>query len=373
MTIERRNGKYRVRVFSKRHPLTGRREVLTGTYGKLSEARKAETDFKTQARTTTDHHRDTLAAYLDRWQKGRKIEVAATTWERQGQLIETVRPHIGALKLKDLSPDDLKALYALLLTEGRIKGAGGLAPRTVGHVHRMLHKALHDAERAGTIYRNPAAIVSAPKVQKVPVDVPSPETLQRFVETIRGDRLYPVLMLLYATGLRRGEALALRWADIDIERLFVTVNRSAVRVAGKTIIKPTKSGRGRSVRLPSSLALVIEDHRKAQLKEMMRKGYRNTEGLFITNTRGEVINPKAFTPRVRTLAEKAGVKLSPHLLRHAHATLLLQAGVHPKVAQERLGHSTISVTLDIYSHVIQGMQDAAADATETALSGMLKD
>ncbi len=371
--IEKREGKrgasYRVQVWGKPSRRGAKRPYLSGTTKTYRDAKRMERNFEAQIEAGINPDRDTLSAYLDRWQASRNPRVAATTWKRQGQLIKKVQSaRIAKMKLRDLLPDDFDIFYADLLESGRQDGAGGLSSRTVLHIHRMLHKALRDAEKRKLIASNPASLADPPKVTKTEFELPGDNALAAALEALRKNRLWPSILIMFATGLRRGEALALRWSDLDVERNKLTIQRALVRVDRETLIKEPKTRSSvRVVTIPESVTRELLAWQKDQRVEAVRRGYRNPDNWIMTNIKGEPMNPNTFTTMVIETSERAGVRLSPHKLRHLHATELLRAGVHAKIAQTRLGHSTVGTTLDIYSHVLDEMND---EATEVASSVM---
>ena len=309
----------------------------------------------------------TLGEYLDRWlADSLRGTVRASTCERHEINVRVhINPSLGNVRLKGLTPAHVRGLH-------REKLDSGLASATVRKIHSTLHKALSQAVSDGLIPRN-AADVKAPR--------PAPEEMRplsegeacTFLDVARasGDRFEPLYVLAITTGLRRGELLGLRWEDVDLERGTLRVGRSLVREEGRHTVGETKTRRGRrQVNLTPRTVNALKAHRKRQLEERMRlaETYKD-HGLVFSTSIGTPVNPENLVNRsFKPLLEKAGLpKIRFHNLRHTCATLLLGRGVHPKFVQELLGHATIAITLDTYSHYLPSMGDQASGAMGDAL------
>ena len=260
--------------------------------------------------------------------------------------------------------------YAKALKSGRRDGTGGLSPRTVHHMHRILKQALATAVRWRVLPYNPLEFVDPPKVERGKMKALDPAETARLLAHFRPTRMFVPVLLAALCGLRRGEIAALRWASVDLSRRQVSVVESTEQTAKGVRFKETKSGRARTVALP---ALVVDELRKArigQAEELLRVGVRLTDQTHIVaQADGQPLQPNSLTHEfVRLLAKARGLpRIRFHDLRHTHATQLLSNGVHPKVAQERLGHSSVGITLDLYSHVLPGMQEDAAAKVDAAI------
>lgn len=256
--------------------------------------------------------------------------------------------------------------YADLLRRGRIDGAGGLSAKTVRYVHSILRKALADAVRWNTAQRNVADLADPPKLtgQHREMRTWTAEQLRAFLEHIAEERLYAAFLLAATTGLRRGEVLGLRWADVDLEAARISVRQSLVLVAYEPKFSEPKTNRSRrSVALDGRTVATLRSWRKQQLEERMLLGvgYDDSELVF-TRDDGRFVHPDRFSQlfdKYVAVSELPRIRL--HDLRHTHATLALAAGVHPKVVSERLGHSTVAFTLDVYSHAVPALQEEAAE------------
>lgn len=328
----------------------------------------------------------TLGAYLtDTWLPSLRLKPSTVASYRKNVRLHVV-PYVGPLPLSGITGQRLTALYRRLETSGRADGKeGGLAARTVRYVHTIVHRALRDAMEDGLLAANPADRAKPPTTAqgKAPeLHYWTPAQLSAFLGWAEcdEDELFPAWQLLAATGARRGEVLALRWTDIDLPNARVAIRRSAVLVRnhgeGETIeIGPPKSGRARVVDVDPRTVAVLRAHRSALAGLDLRLA--RDEAYVLPSTSGDVRHPERFSRAFlargvrarRELGEHALPAIRLHDMRHTHATALLLAGVHPKVVQERLGHATISITLDTYSHVIPTMQRAAADLFATAVYG----
>ena len=304
----------------------------------------------------------TVGEYLDRWLSDSvKGTVRASTFERHEQLFRRhIRPALGRVKLKSLTPAHVRGLISEKLNSG-------LAPATVRKIHSTLHKALSQAVSDGLIPRN-AADVKAPRPAPEEMRPLSESEARTFLDVASeaGDRFEPLYVLAITTGLRRGELLGLRWDDADLERGTLRVGRALVREGGRHTLGETKTRRGRrQVNLTPRTVAALKAHRKRQLEERIKHAGSHTDhGLIFATSTGAPINPENLVKRsFKPLLKRAGLPdVRFHDLRHTCATLLLGRGVHPKLAQELLGHATIAMTLDTYSHYLPSMGDQASGA-----------
>jgi integrase len=237
----------------------------------------------------------------------------------------------------------------------------------VRHVHAIVRRSLADAVRLGVLHANPADAAYAPsqRTARSPVfRTWTPAELRRFLEVAREDELYPAFYLAATTGLRRSELLGLRWSDLDLDRQEIQIVRALVVVGGNVRVGPPKSERGRRVvALDRQTVSVLRQHLRGTFERLGRRGRSlgQEDLVFITHD-GAPIHPALFTYYFRRRMLASGLRpIRLHDLRHTHATHALQAGIHPKVVSERLGHSTIAITLDTYSHVLPSMQHEAAE------------
>jgi integrase len=310
--------------------------------------------------------RQTLVEFLDEWLPAIKSTVRPSTWQSYKDVIGHVTARIGGLRLAQITPAHLNTLYSELLDSGRRDGTGGLAPRTVRYTHTVLRKALGDAVRWGKLARNPADLADPPKPARTKFSTWSANDVAVFLAHVRADRLFAAYLVAATTGLRRGEILGLRWIDVDLDGGRLSVRQSLVtagRYGNVQISEPKTARSTRQVTLDPGTVAKLRAHRAHQLKQRMAAGDLWIDsGLVFVREDGSPMHPQSLSGAFTRHARDAG--LSPirfHDLRHTYATLALQGGVHPKVVSERLGHSSIAITLDTYSHVTPSLQAEAAD------------
>lgn len=268
------------------------------------------------------------------------------------------------MKLKDLKPDRARRLY-------RKKLDFGLSRRTVRLIHTVLSKSLKQAVLDGILPRNVCEAVKAPRNTKREMHPLSPAETRLFLETAKGDRLEALYVVAISTGLREGELLGLRWTDVNLERGAVQVRQQLTRTKDGLSFTSPKRGKSRNVKLTEKAVEVLKDHYNRQNEDRARLGnFWKNSGLVFTSTVGTPMDVGNLTYRsFRPLLKRAGLpQIRVHDLRHTAATLLLGKGVHPKIVQEMLGHSTIAQTMDTYSHVLPDMQEGAVAAMQDTLS-----
>ncbi len=313
----------------------GRRQVSKGGFRTKKEAEEELTRRLREVDTGTDLDPTamTTGEYLWHWHssaaKGR-LRLAA--WERYERAIRLhLIPHLGTVPLAKLQPLHVSRLHAAL-------AAAGYAPGTIQYAHAVLHGALDQALQWQMVPRNVAAAVRGPRVETVPGDVWDAATATRFLAALAGDRLEAFYHLAIATGMRRGELLALRWADVDLAGAVVEVRRNPVHTkAAGLIVQPPKTAAGRRrVDLPLPVVAVLRAHRARQNEERLKCGAEWVDrDLLFPNRRGDHRRPEGIDQhwyRVRTRIDAPAIPF--HALRHSNATLLLKLGVHPKIVAE---------------------------------------
>jgi integrase len=311
-----------------------------------------------------------VAEFLERWLEHTKSQVAPRTHERYVEVVrKNLVPLIGSIALTKLRPVQISDAYVKALASGRRDGKGGLSPRTVHHLHRILKQALSQAVRWSLLVRNPADAIDPPKVERAKMKALDASEIVRLLDAFRPTRMFVPVLLGVLCGLRRGEIAALRWGSVDLQRAQMSVSESMEQTRAGIRRKDTKNGRSRTVALPGYVVDELRQHRVRQAEELLRIGIRITEDTtVVAQADGKPLQPNSLTHEwVRILAGTTLPRVRLHDLRHTHATQLLINGVHPKVAQERLGHSTVGVTLDLYSHTIPGMDVDAAAKVDAAL------
>jgi integrase len=323
-----------------------------------------------------DAKKISVADYLDRWLDTVKPNVSPKTHQRYTEVCrKTIGPRIGTVILSKLIPPQISAAYTEALTSGRRKhGTGGLSPRTVHHMHTILKGALAQAVEWSLLARNPCDAVRPPKVEKKPMMTFDLQQTAQAIEAVRPSRLFIPAMLALLCGMRRGEIAGLRWRNVDLTTGKLSVVESAEQTGSVVRYKEPKTGKGRSIALGSTIIDELKAWRLKQAQEFLKLGMRPSDETFVcTQADGSPHQPNNLTHRWSLIIR--GTSL-PHIrfhdLRHTHATLLLQQGVHPKIASERLGHTKIGITLDLYSHVLPGMQDEAVAKVDAALKSVLQ-
>ncbi|MCK9357340.1 MAG: site-specific integrase [Dehalococcoidia bacterium] len=360
-----------------RDPKTGRRrrvsETVHGSH-RAAQARLAELLVEVENQRHKKPAKNvTVAEYLDHWISNYvELRCAPRTVESYQYVArKLVAPEIGAVRLWDLTADHLQELY-------RTKLAQGLSRRTVRYCHSLMAQALTYAVRQEVLARNVADLADPPSLEHQERATLRLENTDAFLTAARDTPYYVVFYTMLHTGLRRGEALALRWGNVDLGlpnlgvAASVTVTASLTKVAGALVLREPKTAAGRRrVPLTPSCALVLRQHRDEQQK--LRTSLRSSlaaDDFVFTRPEGGPLDPSTVSKAFGAILRKARLPKMPlHGLRHTHATHLLTSGVHPKVVQERLGHASIRETMDTYSHTVPGLQEAAAKKFDDLLAG----
>jgi integrase len=274
-------------------------------------------------------------------------------------------PALGALPLAKLTAPAINAFYAQLLEDGRTNGHGGLSPATVRRIHATLHRAGRDAVRWQRLAVNPVSSADPPRGQSTVRDLPAWNATQLagFLSSVKDDRLSALWRLMAMTGMRRGEALGLRWDDLDLEAATITIRRALVPLGGKVEVSEPKTVRGRRrIALDPVTLQALKDHAGRQADERSASEKWAETGYIFTTEDGEPLDPHRLSKTFEHHLRAAALPRIPlHGLRHTYATLALSSGVNPRIVSGRLGHSTVALTLDIYSHVLPQQDQDAAD------------
>jgi integrase len=367
---ERSPGSFELRYSLGADPATGRRRIATTTI--RGNRKDAERELRRLLRAVdigehVDPSRITLRQWLATWIATVRHEVAPRSFDRYAAIVNRhLIPALGNLRLTKLAPAHIQDFYNTLASSGRRDGRpGGLAPRSRRQLHRVLATALSRAVEQQLISRNPTDIFKRrlPKVEPREMVTLTAEQSTVLIETVQGSPLYAPVVIALATGARRGETLALRWRNVDLDRGAIRIVESLEQTAAGLRFKAPKNGRGRTVTLPVFAVGELRRLKREQAENLLMLGIRQTgETLVCARADGAPLQPVAlthlFTRLIEHMADLPRVRF--HDLRHTHATQLLLAGVHPRIAQERLGHSTVVLTLDLYSHVTATMQEDAA-------------
>lgn len=303
--------------------------------------------------------KQTVESFLREWLADKQTKVRPGTFRSYAWLVEHhIMPRIGRLELAKLRPSHLQKLYTDMQS-----GDEPVSKRSVLHAHRILHQALERAVKWGYLPRNVADAVEPPRPPRQEMRVWTAEELASFLQAARRSRYYVAFVLLSSTGMRVGEVLALRWEDVDLQAGLARVVRTySYTGKGYRIEEPkTESGR-RSIALPPAVVDLLRRHKTEQAAHRLMVGSAwEDNDLVVCTAFGKPILQHNLRMAFHRIIERSGLpRIRLHDLRHTHATLLLQRGVHPKVVQERIGHSDITLTLNTYSHVVPGLQEAAA-------------
>lgn len=316
--------------------------------------------------------KQTLADYLASWLKHSAGHLRPTSLVRYEELVRLhINPTLGKTRLARLTAQQVQALYAAKLAEGLSKG-------TVARIHATLRRALGEAEKLDLVPRNVATLVTPPSARKSRPQLKTftPDEAKRFLAAIQSDELEALYTLAITTGMRRGELLALRWTDVDLDAGFLqvraTIRHKKLVDGGGYVLEPPKtanSARRINLSEPSIAALRRQRAHVAELRRATGTDWQDDDMVFPDAygraQRGNHILQRKFQP----LLKRAGLPLIRfHDLRHTAATLLLRKGVNPKVVSEMLGHTTIAMTLDVYSHVLPDMQNTATQAMNELFS-----
>ena len=320
----------------------------------------------------------TVAEYLARWYRDYAVpNVRSRSAEGyEGIIRNHLVPRLGRIRLTSLTPAHIQQYYAWALREGRRnRKPGGLSAKTVIQHHRVLSEALKHAVRWGLLPRNVAQAVDPPPAKRHNITPMDKFEALKLLETARDTVYFPFIDLALYTGLRRSELLGLRWWNVDLEFATLSVVQVMHRLKGGQLVfeEPKSAKSRRQVSLSPTAVLVMRGHRERQEADKERLGEpMEPDGLVFCHQDSSPMRPNSVSHAFTRIARKTGLEgVRFHDMRHTHATLLLRRGVHPKIVQERLGHATISMTLDIYSHVTPGLQKAAAMEFEDELEERL--
>lgn len=322
-----------------------------------------------QVGTFADPSRLTVGEYLvQRWLPMKRESLRHSTYDSYRRNIELhILPALGHVRLQQLTADQLDRFYADQLAGGRLTGkTPGLAPKTVRHLHTVLHRALADAVRKNLVARNVADAADAPKASRggsKGMRTWTADQLRQFLLAVVDDPLGPAYWLTAATGMRRGEVLGLRWSDINFSTKRLSVSQTVLNVAYEVVVSAPKTARGRrTIAIDPGTLAVLKRHKQRQQAAALSAGVRfGDEDLVFAREDGRPRHPDLFTQSFERAVKRAGLpRIRLHDLRHTHATLGLAAGIPAKVMSDRLGHATVAFTQDVYMHAIPHMEEAAA-------------
>lgn len=362
-------------------PQTGkRRQKWKSGFDREKDARRALNEVlgRLQDGTFIADAAAPFASFVDEWLDTRRADLRPSTLHSYTRnLTQHVTPRIGAIPLGKIDAGVLNRLYADLGSDGARRDGrpGGLSARTIQYVSTIVSAALADAVEWGRLTTNPALRARPPRPRSSgarQIDAWDAATLRDFLErsNVYGDRYYPLWVVLASTGARRGEVLGLRWRDLDLDAGQLTITQTVIAVDHKAQLGEPKTEQGRrSIAIDSGTVAVLKRWRARQAEERLSlgSGYRD-QGLVFAKLTGQVLHPERVSREFDRRVQRWELPRIPlHGLRHTWATLALQAGVHPRVVQERLGHSTIAITLGVYSHVSPKLDAGAAKLVASSI------
>ncbi len=309
----------------------------------------------------------TVAQLLDRWYADvLRHQVARSAADNYRSIADNhIRPVLGRKKVAKLTPADVDRLISQKMDEG-------LAVSTVKRIRSIFAQVLDQAMRWGCVNRNVAQLTRGPKEPRREGRTLTPTQARGLLESLQGHRNEALYALMLSTGIRRGEALGLRWSDIDWETGVLQVRRQLKREGGQLVVSDTKTARSRrALDLPGPMVASLRAHRARQAAEQLALGeVWEDSGHMFTTTIGTPIDPRNFYREFKAIAKKSGLgDWHPHELRHSAASLMLAQGVKLQVVSEVLGHSSIRMTSDVYGHILAPDRKAAAEAMGNALWG----
>jgi len=310
-----------------------------------------------------DENKQTVAQFAEHWLTTWAAgNVSNKTLERYTSLIKVhVLPRIGSIPIQRLRAGDLQGLYAGLT----------VADRTRLHIHRVIHRMLRHAAQWSVVHQNVASLVDSPSVKSTEIEILTPVEIQRVLAALRGTSLYPIVATALGTGLRRGELLALRWKDVDLDGAKLRVEQSLEQTKRGLVFKAPKTRHGRrTVTLPASTVTELRAHWQATLERRLKLGQGKIEdsALVFATWDGNTRSPNAMSKEWRRAVHAAKLKRTFHSLRHTHASSLIAAGIDVLSISRRLGHGSPAITLGVYGHLFKP-DDRAAAAIDELFSG----
>jgi integrase len=346
--------------------LTGQRRIRYHSF--KGTRREAEIELarliaQNAAGEGVDPSKVTVGKFLERWDRDwASINVSPKTLERYRQIVRlNVVPHIGTVRIQKLRPVHLNELYAKLSQD--------LSPRSVGHVHRVLHRALGHAALWGVVSQNVVAIVNPPRVPETEITILSQDQINATLRYLAGRTLRPIIAFLLGTGARRGEALALRWKDVDLDKGIVRIEQSLEQTKAGLRFKSPKTKKGRrTVTISPWLIAELRAHRTRQQEQRLRLGLGRAELVF-TRWNGETRSPHWLTQKFALAMSELKIDCTLHGLRHTHVSQLIAAGMDVLTISRRIGHASPEITLRVYGHLFSNTDARAAEIMEAAFRG----
>ena len=366
--IRKRGDSYTIAISLGKDPNTGKYkyhyETVTGTR-ELAKKRRAELIHQLDNGTFIRPSKTTFAEYLERWlNEYAKPNLSPRGFERYAGIIrQHLIPAMGNMPLTQVKPEHIQKHYSMMHSKG-------LSANTVKYHHAVVHKALQAAMKWGLLNRNVADSVDVPRSHQKEMQTWDDFEVRQFLESAKDSPYYALFHTALYTGMRRSELLGLQWRDVAIQKIHVNRSLHHLKDGSYVFTQPKSVKSRRTIDLSPSSIITLTEHKERQeaIRAMIGTPLKQDDMVFGT-PEGKPLRPNTITRAWTTLAIKAGVKpIRLHDARHTHASLMLKQGVHPKIVQDRLGHATIQMTLDIYSHVMPGLQQAAAESFDRLLN-----
>ncbi len=352
------------------HDDSGKKKYKWYTFQSEKEAKlkKHEVEFNQDKGMFAVPGKLTLGQFLDTWLKQYCYpNLAPKTAENYEHMIKKhIGPGLGKIPLGQLKPSDIQKYYTDKTKDG------GLSARTIRHHHTLLHGALSIAVKQGLIMRNLCDATTPPKFQQPEMQILDENGIHIVLEAAKHTQYYTLYYVELFTGMRRSEVLGLKWSDIDLDLCELSVNRSMHHLKdGSTVFRSPKTARSRRrIALTPSTALVLKEHKaQRETDKIMAGAVLSPDELVFCTPDGKPLLPDTITRCWIRMTRRLGLNIRLHDLRHTHASLMLKQGVHPAIVQQRLGHASITTTIDTYSHILPGLQAAAAKGFDELVNG----
>ena len=356
-------------------PLTGKRRIryvaFKGTK-RAAEIELARLVSQNAAGEGVDPSKSTVAEFIERWERDwATANVGLKTLERYRQLFRLyVVPHIGSVRIQKLRAVHLNELYSGLLRSGGRDG-DTLSARSVGHVHRVLHRALGHAATWGVVSQNVASLVAPPPVPDKEIEILNEDQIGTILRHLEGRTLRPIVSFLLGTGARRGEALALRWGDVDLQKNVVRIERSLEQTKGSLRIKSPKTKNGRrNVTISPWLTAELRAHRARQDERRLSLGLGRApdDTPVFAKWNGGMRSPSRLSQDFAAAMDALKIDCTLHGLRHTHVSQLIAAGLDVLTISRRIGHASPAITLNVYSHMFSNTDTRAAEIMEATFA-----
>lgn len=367
--VRKRGNKWCFVVDIGRDEVTGKRtQKWFHGYEKEKDAERAMIDKIKELNDGTyiEETDETFGDFMENWLTNKKNQVRPGTWKSYSWLIKThLIPHLGKVKVIQLKPRHLNDLYNKKLLNV-------ISANSIKKLHGLIKDALDEGIGFGDISKNVANAVTPPRVKKVKFEVWTEDQLKQFLDEAKKNRFYVAFELAASTGMRIGEILGLRWKDVDLDGHKLSVRQAYTKGhSGYEFHEPKTASGERSIALFSDTVDLLREYKdKQDAEKEEHKAFYNDHGLVIQTHIGTPVSPRNLSREYYKILKKLDIpQIRFHDLRHTHATLLLKHGIHAKIVQERLGHSSITITLDTYSHVLPGLQEAALKSLGGSIIG----